>query len=70
MHEYISSGINGLNMGVGGFTATHFSDLINSNQKVSPPQMAIEIKAKMPNERPKISRGSQRKNTMMSQTST
>jgi hypothetical protein len=42
MHEFISSGINGLNMGVGGFTATHFTDLINKNQKLGQTQNAIE----------------------------
>lgn len=42
MHEYIQSGINGLNMGVGGFSQINpmsqqnaFQDLINSSQKVS-----------------------------------
>jgi hypothetical protein len=61
MHEFISSGINGLNMGVGGFTATHFSDLINSSQKVSAPQIPVESK-----ERAKGSRGSQRKQMLAS----
>ena len=31
MHEFIQNGINGLNMGAAGFTATHFTDLINQN---------------------------------------
>lgn len=55
MHEYISSGMNGLNMGVGGFTATHFSDIINSSQKVQASQVASQAQ-----QRPKGSRGSQR----------
>ena len=42
MHEYLSSGMNGLNMGVGGFTQVNnggnFQELINSSQKVSVPQ--------------------------------
>jgi len=46
MHEYLSSGMNGLNMGVGGFTQVNnggnFQELINSSQKVSVPQGMIQ----------------------------
>lgn len=45
MHEYLASGIEGINVGVGGFSQANpanFQDLINSSQKVSVPQNMIQ----------------------------
>lgn len=45
MHEYLASGIDGINVGVGGFSQgnpANFQDIINSSQKVSVPQNMIQ----------------------------